>query len=105
MPENLTCDLHSHTLHSDGQLTPEELVDLAVRNGLAALAVTDHDVVDGLPAAMRRGAERGIEVVPGIELSVEEDGLDVHLLGYFISRPEVLREALQGIQHERRARA
>jgi len=100
-----TCDLHSHTLHSDGQLSPEELVDLAARNGLAALAVTDHDVVDGLPAAARRGAERGIEVVPGIELSVEEDGLDVHLLGYFISRPQVLQAALAEIQHERRARA
>jgi predicted metal-dependent phosphoesterase TrpH len=99
------CDLHSHTFHSDGALAPEALVDLAVDSGLAALAVTDHDTVDGVAAAVQRGAERGLEVVAGIELSVEEDGRDVHLLGYFVSRSDVLREALETLREERRVRA
>jgi hypothetical protein len=100
-----TCDLHSHTLYSDGALTPEELVDLAAARGVDALAVTDHDTVDALPAALRRGLERDIEIVPGIELSVDENGYDVHLLGYFISRPEVLQETLGAIRRERGSRA
>jgi 3',5'-nucleoside bisphosphate phosphatase len=105
MPPRPSCDLHSHTLYSDGALEPEALVDLAVRNGLAALAVTDHDVVDALPAAMARGAALGIEVIPGIELSVDEHGTDIHVLGYFVSRPAILHEALETIQRDRRTRA
>jgi predicted metal-dependent phosphoesterase TrpH len=105
MSGSATCDLHSHTLYSDGALEPEALVELAARNGLAALAVTDHDGVEALPAAMRRGAALGLEVVPGIELSVDEGGLDVHLLGYFVSRPDVLREALDDLRREREVRA
>jgi predicted metal-dependent phosphoesterase TrpH len=100
-----TCDLHTHTLHSDGELTPEALVELAASRGLAALAITDHDVLDAIPAATRRGAALGVEIVPGIELSVDEDGRDVHLLGYFVSRPELLHTALTELQAERRRRA
>jgi hypothetical protein len=100
-----TCDLHNHTLYSDGALTPTELVDLAAARGVAALALTDHDTVAGLPEAERRGALRGVEIVAGIELSVEEGSFDVHLLGYFIRRPEQLAAALEEIQTERRSRA
>jgi 3',5'-nucleoside bisphosphate phosphatase len=100
-----TCDLHTHTLHSDGELTPAALVELAAERGLAALAVTDHDVLDAIPEARRRGAELGVEIVAGIELSVDEDGHDVHLLGYFVSRPEVLDGALRDLHAERRRRA
>jgi len=99
------CDLHSHTLCSDGVLTPEALVDLAAARRLTALAVTDHDTVDGLDAAMARGRAIGLEVVPGIELSIEEGSMDVHLLGLFISRPHVLREALEEIRRDRVTRA
>src|SRR5262245_56157542 len=105
MPRTQSCDLHSHTLHSDGTLTPEALVDLAAENRVGTLAVTDHDTLDGVAAALRRGAELGIEVVPGIELSVEEVTYDVHLLGYFVSQPEVLRAALDALRDERRTRA
>jgi hypothetical protein len=99
------CDLHTHTLYSDGALPPEALVDLAASRGVTALAVTDHDTLAGLPAATQRGRERGLEVVPGIELSVQVGELDVHLLGYFVTRGEVLRAALDEIQHERVRRA
>jgi predicted metal-dependent phosphoesterase TrpH len=99
------CDLHNHTLHSDGVLTPEQLVDLAARRGVSALAVTDHDTLDGLEAATRRGLELGVEIIPGIELSVESEGRDIHLLGYFVSRPQLMREALRDIQRERVQRA
>ena len=100
-----TCDLHTHTLHSDGVLPPEALVDLAASRGLSALAVTDHDTLGGLAAAAQRGREIGIEVVPGIELSVQAGEHDVHLLGYFVTRGEVLRAALDEIQGERVQRA
>jgi predicted metal-dependent phosphoesterase TrpH len=99
------CDLHSHTLCSDGMLSPTALVDLAASRGLAALAVTDHDTVDGLAEACARGVERGVEVVPGIELSIEEGSLDVHLLGFFVTRPAVLGEALAVIRRDRIERA
>jgi len=99
------CDLHSHTLCSDGALSPEALVDLAASRQVAALAVTDHDTVDGIEAARARGRAVGVEVVPGIELSIEEGSMDVHLLGYFISRPAVLRDALDTIRRQRVTRA
>src|SRR2546426_498910 len=89
------CDLHTHTLHSDGALAPAALVDLAASRGVSALAVTDHDTLDGLPAARRRGGERGLEVIPGIELSVQEEGRDGHLLGSFVSRGEALVEGVR----------
>lgn len=76
-------DLHAHTVFSDGQLTPEALVELAVERGLAAVAITDHDSIDGVAGAHAAAAGR-IEVVPGIEVSTSTEGLDLHVLGYFI---------------------
>lgn len=99
------CDLHNHTLHSDGALSPQALVDLAAARGLAAIALTDHDTLDGVPAAMQHGRERGIEVVPGIELSVVLDDCEIHLLGYFVSRPEILQPVLDDIRRAREMRA
>lgn len=99
------CDLHNHSLHSDGALSPEALVDLAVARGLTAIALTDHDTLDGIDAAVRRGGERGLEVVPGIELSVVQGTSEIHLLGYFVSRPEILQPVLEEICDERETRA
>lgn len=76
-------DLHAHTTASDGTLKPRELVELAKQNGLAAVAVTDHDTTGGLQEAQQTGRELGVEVVPGIELSTEFEGKEVHVLGYF----------------------
>jgi len=77
-------DLHIHTIHSDGSSTVEEVLEAASRIGLAAIAITDHDCVDAYPHALEMGSQLGIEVIPGLELSSESEGIDLHILGYFI---------------------
>jgi len=98
-------DLHVHTTASDGDLAPAQCVDEAARLGLAAIAVTDHDTVAGNAEALARGAEVGIEVAPGVEISVDHPTLTVHLLGYY---PEPaaggFRAMLDGLQHHREER-
>jgi len=78
-------DLHLHTLFSDGTYTPEELVLKAVDAGLACIAITDHDTVCGLAQAIAIGRDKGLEVLPGIELSAEYGSQEVHVLGYLIN--------------------
>ena len=78
-------DLHLHTLASDGRLTPTELVRLAAGRGLRTIAVTDHDTTDGLAEAFDAVKEfPGVRIIPGIELSADVPGDEVHVLGYFI---------------------
>jgi predicted metal-dependent phosphoesterase TrpH len=77
-------DLHSHTLHSDGQRSPEELLAEAARVGLKVLSLTDHDTISGVAAATTAATQRGIRLVPGIELSCELHGREVHILGHFL---------------------
>ncbi len=79
----LRVDLHLHTTASDGQLRPVELVQLARKLHLNTIAITDHDTTDGLREA-QQAAEGSPVVVPGIELSAEENEVDVHMLGYFV---------------------
>ena len=78
-------DLHTHTVFSDGSLTPTELVEEAAAKGLTAVAVTDHDTVDGLPEALAAGERLGIEVVPGVEINLEHDRVTMDMLGYFLA--------------------
>lgn len=78
-------DLHAHTTASDGSLAPEELVRLAKQQGVATLAVTDHDTVAGLQRAIAEGAQAGVEVIPGIEISCLYGKTELHVLGYFIN--------------------
>jgi hypothetical protein len=80
-------DLHSHTDQSDGTFTPAELVAEAVRVGLRALAITDHDTFAGYDAAIPFAAESGLDLICGIELSTRYQGGSVHLLGYFPVTP------------------
>ena len=77
-------DLHLHTTYSDGSFTPAAVLALAHQAGVSALAITDHDITDGLPEAMEAGRQLGIEVIPGIEISAHCDGDEVHILGYFL---------------------
>ena len=76
-------DLHTHSVKSDGGFQPSEVVDIAKEAGLAAISLTDHDVIDGVKEAMARGEEVGVEVIPGIELSAKFK-TETHVLGYFV---------------------
>lgn len=81
-------DLHVHSNKSDGSLTPSQLVRLAVEKGLSAFALTDHDTTDGIAeavdAAKNLPEDIHLEVIPGIELSTEYEGKDIHILGLYI---------------------
>lgn len=98
-------DLHSHTTASDGELSPEALVDRAAERGVAVLAVTDHDTVAGVGRAITRGKERGVEVVPGCELTIYVNGMERHLLALMVNHEHgPLVALLQKLQDARRAR-
>ena len=84
MAQGQKIDLHSHTVHSDGQRTPDELLDEAVAAGVGVLSVTDHDTVSGLDACRKAAEARGVRLVPGIELSCDFNGREIHVLGHFI---------------------
>ncbi len=77
-------DLHVHSCRSDGTMTPHELVDYALEKGLSALALTDHDTIDGLDEIMEYAKDKPIEIIPGIEYSTEYNQRDVHIVGLFI---------------------
>jgi 3',5'-nucleoside bisphosphate phosphatase len=77
-------DLHLHTNFSDGTFTPEELVLQAQKHGLACIALTDHDTVEGCAATAKACATGGIEFIPGTELTAEHNDTELHLLGYFL---------------------
>ena len=99
-------DLHTHTEYSDGCLTPAALVDRARQCGLQALAITDHDTVDGLVEGQRHGAGCGVEVIAGVEMSVMVEGEPVHLLGYLFDPFHAgLRSALEDCCRARIGRA
>ncbi len=100
-------DLHLHTIASDGELTPEELVDEAADAGLQAMAVTDHDTIGGVEAATAHGKKLGIEVVPGCELTMYEGNVELHLLALFIdiSPDSAFMKFLEQMQQHRRFRS
>jgi predicted metal-dependent phosphoesterase TrpH len=87
-------DLHLHTQFSDGTFSPEELVAQARLHDLAAVALTDHDTVEGCDRAAVASRAAGIEFIPGTELTAEQDGHELHILGYFIDTqsPRLLSE-------------
>lgn len=98
-------DLHVHTLASDGSDTPVDVVRMAAELGLRAVAVTDHDTFAGLPEAIEAGARYGVEVVPGVELSTIYDGVEVHVLGYYMDAGHPrLRAMMARATAERNAR-
>ncbi len=98
-------DLHTHTIASDGSYAPAELVRMAAEAGLAAVAITDHDTVAGNAEAVEAGPACGVEVVPGVEISVNHGGPSYHMLGYFIDyehEPLLSNlEAIRGFRDDR----
>jgi hypothetical protein len=103
--EALVIDLHVHTSMSDGTFTPEEVVRIAADRGLSAIAITDHDTVAGVLRGKRKGAELGIEVVSGVEISTEWPEGILHMLGYFVSvEDRDLLQALDSLKQNRQER-
>lgn len=85
------CDLHTHSNFSDGTLSPSEIIGLAVESGLSAVALCDHNTVNGLPEFLSAAKDKNIEAVPGSEFSVDYNGTELHLLGLYI-KPEYFKE-------------
>lgn len=95
-----------HSSASDGQLRPSEVVFLARQHHLDAIALTDHDCTDGLAEALAAAEEAGVIVLPGVELSTEIDGGELHVLGYLFDPQEAaLQEKLYQLRNARRLRA
>ena len=85
-----TIDLHLHTLASDGRLTPTELIQLVVKQGLKTVSITDHDSTEGLAEAYEAAKEfPHLRIIPGIEMSADLPGNEVHVLGYFLDYHDV----------------
>lgn len=81
---NSICDLHTHSIFSDGTYSPSEIINEAVRIGLSAVALCDHNTVDGLPEFLSAASGKPIEAIAGAEFSVDYEGTELHLLGLFI---------------------
>ncbi|USQ81036.1 PHP domain-containing protein [Ornithinimicrobium faecis] len=89
-------DLHTHSNRSDGTETPAEVVRAGAAAGLGALALTDHDTVEGWAEADLAGREAGVSVIPGVELSCQSRGISVHVLAYLVDpASEPLREEMR----------
>ena len=98
-------DLHTHSTASDGSCTPTEVMEAAVNAGLAAVALTDHDTMQGVPEAMEAAEKLDIECIPGIELSAVYGDREVHIVGLFLDpRDSVLAKRLDSFRQIRKQR-
>ena len=99
-------DLHTHTKASDGEKTPEELIDLAIKSNISALAITDHDTVDSLEIAEKYAStKRNFLFIPGIEMEAEFNNGQMHILGLFIDyKNQTLLDKLSYVKKERNLR-
>jgi predicted metal-dependent phosphoesterase TrpH len=94
-------DLHVHTTASDGTFTPAEVIQIAKKAGLKAIAITDHDTVDGIKDVIESSNSNDIEIIPGIEVSVDFEP-EMHLLGYFIDINSIeLADTIKKIRNQR----
>ncbi|MFZ5596251.1 MAG: PHP domain-containing protein [Bacillota bacterium] len=98
----MLADLHVHTTASDGTESPEGVVARAVLLGLGALAIADHDTMEGIPPAMEEGRRLGIDVLPAVEIGAEYGGREVHILGYMMDIND--KPLLEELSFFRRAR-
>jgi predicted metal-dependent phosphoesterase TrpH len=98
-------DLHTHSTASDGSRTPGDVVREGKRLGLVAMAITDHDTLDGVAEAQAVGSELGVRIVTGIELSAVEDDVETHVLGLHLSDTSELARSLAALRSMRLGRA
>jgi predicted metal-dependent phosphoesterase TrpH len=100
-------DLHTHSTFSDGVLSPTELIDLAYRRGVRIMALTDHDTIEGLPEAFATAARYpDLTLIPGVEISTDIPGSEVHVLGHFIDwQDQEFQRRLQQMRQSRLGRA
>lgn len=97
-------DFHTHSTFSDGTFTPTELINHAVKVGLSAIALTDHDTVNGIEEAIEASKNKAIEFIPGIEFSVA-DGTEIHIIGLFIDhKNKTLLDIIQKTRSQREVR-
>ncbi len=102
----IKADLHTHTIFSDGALTPKELIDFAIKKNIRILSITDHDTVKGIDFAIDYSKDLDIEIIPGIEFSTEVEGTEVHILAYFIDyKNSELLDYIMHFHNERLERA
>ncbi len=98
----MKADLHIHTNYSDGKLKPKEVLELAKKKELDVICITDHDSIEGTEAMLKYNGRHGIEIIPGIELSADFHGREIHILGYFIDvENAALKEHLRLIKNLR----
>ncbi len=103
---NSQIDLHMHSTASDGTLAVDDLMKLAASVGLKTLALTDHDTTAALDRAIEVGTALGMEIIPGIELSAEYAGQEVHVLGYFLNyHDDTFQTRLEHFRYNRYGRA
>jgi len=97
----MSFDLHTHSTCSDGSYAPEDLIDLAIAEGLQGISITDHDSVNAYPGVIISAKQKGIQILPGVEFSTHFNGKSVHILGYSFdfTHPAILDLC---IRHEKR---
>lgn len=95
-------DMHIHTIESDGTYTPEEIIQRAFKNHVTVVAITDHDTVAGVEAGRIAAEKIKMEYIPGIEISCNTQGLEVHILGYYLNLED--KKFLAELEELKRAR-
>jgi hypothetical protein len=104
-PVQRVVDLHMHSTASDGSRAPEDVAAAAHAAGISAIALTDHDTVAGVAAARAAGERLGLRVITGVELSAEDNGREVHVLGLHLERLDAIETAMEGFRQTRIDRA
>jgi predicted metal-dependent phosphoesterase TrpH len=102
MTTGYAIDLHTHSLRSDGALSPADLVKRAAARGVRIQALSDHDTLAGVAEAVATGSALGVRIIPATELNTESEWGDAHVLGYFIDPEDLeLEERLRWLRENR----
>jgi len=91
-------EIHMHSTFSDGEFSPEQLVDIAKKNNVTLLSLTDHDTFEGIYDFLNAAQEVNIEAFPGIEITVKFQGFDIHLLAYFKNYESIVSDLLRTVK-------